>query len=72
MSQPQDFETKNKTDYACNLEKSLYGRKQSPIESYRMFDTYVLKIGFKSSDFDACLYYNKIKVGVKSTYFLCR
>lgn len=47
----------------CKLEKSLYGLKQSPRQWYKRFDAYVLKIGFKRSEFDACMYYNDMKSG---------
>lgn len=69
MSQPQGFEVKNKIEYVCKLEKSLYGLKQSPRQWYKRFDAYVLKIGFKRSEFDACLYYNNMKSGGE-IYFL--
>lgn len=63
MSQSQGFVTRCKSDYVCKLEKSLYGLKQSPRQRYKRFDAYVLKIGFKRSEFDACLYFNDIKSG---------
>lgn len=63
MSQPQGFEEKGKLDFVYKLQKSLYGLKQSHWQWYIRFDTYVLKISFRISEYDHCLYYNNTKVG---------
>ncbi|GAA0159880.1 transmembrane signal receptor [Lithospermum erythrorhizon] len=50
-----------KADYGCKLKKSLYGLKQSPRQSYKKFDSYMLEIGYLRSPYDSCVYYNKVK-----------
>jgi len=41
----------------------LYGLKQSSRPLYIRFDTYVLKIEFKRSEYDHCLYCNNGRAG---------
>lgn len=72
MSQPQDFEEKEKVDFVCTLERSLCGLKQSPKQWYKRFDSYVLRIGFKRSEYDTCLYYNNSKKGYEVYLLLQR
>lgn len=57
MKQPPGFIDKSHPDYVCLLNKSLYGLKQSPRQWNKRFDTFICSIGFKKSNFDACLYY---------------
>lgn len=61
MVQPQQFEVKEKTNFVCKLQKSLYGLEQSLRQWYKRFDSYVIKTGFKRCDYDVCLYYNIAK-----------
>lgn len=49
----------------CLLKKSLYELKWSPRKWYQTFDTFVLKVGFKRSNYDGCFYYNDLSNGVK-------
>lgn len=61
MSQPRGFEVQGKEDHVCLLKKSLYGLKQSPRQWYKKFDEFVLKIGFKRSAYDSCVYVRRSK-----------
>ena len=45
-----------KENYACKLKRSLYGLKQSPLQWYKRFDSFMLSHGFKRSKFDSCVY----------------
>ncbi|GKB48936.1 retrotransposon protein, putative, ty1-copia subclass [Tanacetum coccineum] len=45
------------------LDKSLYGLKQSPRQWYRRFDEYMLSNGFKRSSYDSCVYYKSYAPG---------
>ena len=56
MEQPEGYHVKGKDHLVCKLQKSLYGLKQSPRQWYKKFDNFVLQIGFKRSDYDACVY----------------
>lgn len=47
MSQPQDFEEKEKVDFVCTLERSLCGLKQSPKQWYKRFDSFIQSPNFK-------------------------
>lgn len=40
----------------CLLKKYLYGSKQVPRQWYKKFDTFVIGLGFKRSNFDTFLY----------------
>lgn len=51
MSQPED--------HVCLFKKSLYGLKQSPIESYLRFNAFVLSLGFSRSEYDSGCYFLK-------------
>lgn len=48
----------------CMLKKSLYGLKQSPRCWYKQFNEYIIKDGFKRSEYDHCIYLK----GVRSKY----
>lgn len=59
IHQPEGFvEKKNMVYY---LKKSLYGLRESPRNWYDLFNKFILKLGFARSNYDLCLYYNKIK-----------
>ncbi|OAE22245.1 hypothetical protein AXG93_412s1350 [Marchantia polymorpha subsp. ruderalis] len=54
MNQPKGFQVSRKEDYVCKLKRSLYGLKQSSMQWYKRFDSFMLKIGYwKYSDY-AC------------------
>lgn len=38
------------------LKKLIYGFKQTPRQWYKRFYTFILKLGFKGSQYDTCLY----------------
>jgi hypothetical protein len=69
MEQPKGFEMNKNSDLVCLLKKSLYGLKQAPRQWYKRFDTFVLGLGFKRSNFDTCLYC-KGNGGENSLYLL--
>ncbi|CAA2996852.1 reverse transcriptase [Olea europaea subsp. europaea] len=68
MKQHKDFEVNKNSDFVC-LQKSLYGLKQVSRQWYKRFDTFVLGLGFKRSNFDTCLYC-KGNGGKNSLYLL--
>lgn len=53
MRQPPGFERGSKV---CKLNKSLYGLKQAPRSWNERFNQFILKLGFKRSPYDCCLY----------------
>ena len=61
MRQPRGYEEQGKEEHVCKLRRSLYGLKQSPRQWYKRFDEFVLKIGFKRSLYDSCVYIRKLK-----------
>lgn len=54
MRQPEGFE--DGTNRVCHLKRSLYGLKQAPRCWNKRFAEYLLKLGFKRSDSDPCLF----------------
>jgi len=47
----------------CRLKKSLYGLKQSPRKWYKRFDSYMIHIGYKSCEYDCCVYVKSLDDG---------
>jgi len=47
----------------CRLKKSLYGLKQSPRQWYKRFDSYMIQIGYKSCEYDCCVYVKSLDDG---------
>jgi len=47
----------------CRLKKSLYGLKQSPRQWYKRFDSYMIHIGYKSCEYDCCVYVKSLDDG---------
>ena len=45
------------------VEKSLYGLKQSPRQWYKRFDSFITKKRYTRSHYDPCVYYNKLPDG---------
>ena len=54
IKQPDGYS--DNTDRVCRLLKSLYGLKQAPRCWNRCFGNFLIKLGFKASDADPCLY----------------
>jgi len=63
MKQPEGFEVQGKERYVCQLQRSLYGLKQSPRQWYMRFDSFITSQGFKRSLYDCCVYHNKVEDG---------
>ena len=54
MNQPKGYE--DGTDRVCKLIKALYGLRESPRDWYECFDEYMIKLGFRKSNVELCLY----------------
>jgi len=63
MKQLEGFEVQGKERYVCQLQRSLYGLKQSPRQWYMRFDSFITSQGFKRSLYDCCVYHNKVEDG---------
>ncbi|CAL5356856.1 unnamed protein product [Camellia sinensis] len=63
MSQPDGFEVVGKENWACKLNKSLYGLKQSPRQWYKRFDRFMIEKEYTRSQFDHCVYFRKLPDG---------
>lgn len=58
MLQPPGFIDKDKPQFVCKLNKSLYGLKQSPREWFKKLHDFLLSIGFQCSKSDNSLFFN--------------
>lgn len=58
MRPPKGFEDKTKINHVSLLKKFMYDLKQSSKEWCKKFDSFVLSIGFKKSEYDTCSYYS--------------
>ena len=63
MRQPEGFIVQGKEDHVCQLQRSLYGLKQSPRQWYKRFDNFMISQGFSRSPYDCCVYHNKVEDG---------
>nr|KYP32331.1 Retrovirus-related Pol polyprotein from transposon TNT 1-94 [Cajanus cajan] len=63
IKQLEGFVKLGKEDYVCQLQKSLYGLKQSPRKWYKRFDNFMINQGFKRSPYDLCVYHKKVEDG---------
>lgn len=54
MNQPEGYE--DGTNRVCKLKRSLYGLKQAPRCWNKCFNNFMVKLGFKVSEADSCLY----------------
>ena len=57
VAQPKGYEIMDPKEYACRLNKSLYGTRQGARMWYISLHTHLTKRGFKRSKDDYCLYY---------------
>ncbi|GBM55333.1 Retrovirus-related Pol polyprotein from transposon TNT 1-94 [Araneus ventricosus] len=58
MQQPEGY--KDGTERVCKLKRSLYGLKQAPRCRNKCFGQFLLKLDFKASDADPCLYTKEV------------
>lgn len=63
MKHPEGFSIKRKEDWVCLLKKSLYGLKQSPRQWNQKFNDFMMKLNFKRSSFDRCVYVKQAEDG---------
>lgn len=62
LEQPEGFVVGSKKSQVCKLNKCLYGLKQSGMEWYHKIQSILIKMGFKPSLADPCLFIHKEKV----------
>eukprot|EP00253_Pinus_taeda_P005074 PITA_05074 len=58
IEQPLGFEVHDKKTHVCSLKKALYDLKQALIAWYARIDSYMVKLGFTTSNVDPNLYFN--------------
>ena len=71
MTQLEGFKEPEKEHLVCLLKKSLYGLKQSPRQWYKRFDTFILKIGFKRSNYNGYFYYKNLQGSLMMFLLIC-
>lgn len=64
IQQPQGFVKKGEEHKVCKLKKALYGLKQAPRAWFNRIEQYLMKEGFKKSQFDHTLFIKKITSGI--------
>lgn len=63
MEQPEGFEVSGKENLVCKLKKSLYGLKQAPRQWYKKFDSFMGSQGYKRTNADQCVYFQRYPDG---------
>ena len=63
MLQPVGFEEKGKENLLCRLNKSLYGHKQVPRCWYKIFDSFIMSLGYNRLSLDLCAYHKRFGDG---------
>ena len=63
MEQPDGFVQKDKSDYVCYLNKSLYGLKQSARCWNRTLDSYLKSNGYNVNGAENCIYVKQCSNG---------
>ena len=61
MELPKDFAPPEDGDFVLRLRKSLYGLRQAPLSWYDHLKGHLEQRGFKKSEYDPCLFYDKTK-----------
>ena len=59
LQQPEGFTVSGKEDYNLLLKNSFYGLKQSPIQWYEIFESFMISHDFKRTSFDSCVYFKQ-------------
>ena len=65
MRQPRGFERKGSEDLVCQLIKSLYGLKQSPLVWYKELHSFLVSLGFDRCRKEYCIYVRRINGGLQ-------
>lgn len=61
MAQPKGFIAKNQENKVCLLQKAIYGLKQSSRAWYEKIDSVLIRLDFKASKLEPCVYYKIVK-----------
>jgi hypothetical protein len=64
MEQPEGFVQDRNKRFFCKLKKSLYGLRQSPMQWYKKFDSFMVSLNFTRSKYDHCVYFKKLENGM--------
>ncbi|GJY81731.1 ribonuclease H-like domain-containing protein [Tanacetum coccineum] len=68
MHQPSGFRDSEHPDYACLLQRSLYGLKHAPRAWFQRFASYITRVGFHHSRCDSSLFI--YRQGTDTAYLL--
>ncbi|GJR76117.1 ribonuclease H-like domain-containing protein, partial [Tanacetum coccineum] len=68
MHQPSGFRDSEHPDYACLLQRSLYGLKHAPRAWFHRFASYITRVGFHHSHYDSSLFI--YRQGTDTAYLL--
>jgi hypothetical protein len=56
MMQPEGFVRARNENKVCKLKKTIYGLKQAARSWNTKIHVFLIKLGFKKSEYDACVY----------------
>lgn len=61
MEKPEGFIVPRKENLVCRLKKYLYDLKKALKQWYKRFDSFMIGEGYCRSQFDDCIYFQKLK-----------
>jgi hypothetical protein len=64
MEQPKGFVQDHNKRFVFKLKKSLYGLRQSPMQWYKKFDSFMVNLNFTRNEYDHCVYFKKLESGM--------